>query len=415
VTFSAGHMVDGTEGSKAAHKGLRTGDAALIGILASDFFGALAGATVYMTMVWWVLAQGTSDLGITLLVMSIFVPLNIGVIASGVAVARFGARRLLLFSKSLAVVGAIACATMLATDAMTLWSLALLATLVYGAMGPSMTADVSRAPALTRLANRKLASFHAVNGTVMVSGQLGGLTLGGMFATASGSATAVAFGACLVGLSLMATWLSFPRDRLQPKPSMPATRQVIYMTQNVLSHLDGKKIGLLSISISVAYIVVAEGYAEVLLPLELKDAGLPPTDLSLALGLSTVASVFAMLWAQAVHGKVALRKALAFVGVAMVVLLLIAMSFGGWIAMVIAVSTTTAAASGSATLTFTTLQLSMPQSLQAQAAGLWQSFVLTSSALVMFLCGMIGPYGFVTLFALTTIATLASFWRGHND
>jgi len=40
--------------------GLRSGDAVLASILAGDFFGAIAGSLVHLTMVWWVLEHGVS-------------------------------------------------------------------------------------------------------------------------------------------------------------------------------------------------------------------------------------------------------------------------------------------------------------------------------------------------------------------
>ena len=60
--------------------GLRGGDAALLSILAADFFGAIAGALVHLTMVWWVLEQGISGPTVSLLVLCIFMPLNFGVL-----------------------------------------------------------------------------------------------------------------------------------------------------------------------------------------------------------------------------------------------------------------------------------------------------------------------------------------------
>lgn len=401
----------GTEVAQTDRKAkdwLRTGDRALIGIMVSDFFVSIAGTIVYLTMVWWVLAEGASELGVTLLVLSIFVPLNAGVIVSGVAVAKYGARRLLLMSKALALVGAILCYVLLVTDTMTLWSLALIAIFVYGSMGPSTSADVARAPALTRLAKRRLAGFHAANGIVVVLGNVIGLVLGGYLAEGPGSATAIASSALLVALSLTVTFASFPRDRILPIQQASNREHLFALTRSVVHRLDGKQISMGSVLVTVALITVAEGFSEVLLPISLRISELPPTALSNALVISVVGSVIAYVVAQAIHGKVNLESTLALTGVVLSAILIVAIYLGGWNAVVISMVAATTVANATAMLVFTSIQLRMPASLQAQAASLWHSTVLTASASVIFITGVVNAHGFLLLVVIAVLATTIS-------
>jgi len=177
-------------------------------------------------MVWWVLSQGVSGPTVSLLVLCIFLPLNIGVLLTGVAVDRFGSRRLLIVSKLIATCGALACFLLLATNAMTLVILAILAIVTYGAMSPSISADISRVPAITKLAGRRLESFHAANGIVMVAGQMIGLIGAGLLWDATGPAAAVGLGTLLVLISTAFTWFGFPRDRVGPRSPLSAFAQV---------------------------------------------------------------------------------------------------------------------------------------------------------------------------------------------
>lgn len=400
-----------------ANKWIRSGDPALIGLLLSDFLVSVAGTIVYLTMVWWVLDQGASELSVTLLVLSIFVPLNAGVIVSGVAVAKFGARRLLLISKALALLGAIMCFVLLATKTMTLLLLALIAIFVYGSMGPSMTADVSRAPAMVRLARRKLASFNAANGIVMVVGGVFGLTLGGYLSEGEDAPIALAISALLVGLSLVVTYASFPRDRIVQNSPTSSYGHLKLLTREVLNRLNGKVIGIGSVAVAIGLITVAEGFAEVVLPISLRNFDLPPTAMSNALALAVVGSVLAYLYAQAIHEKVKLDIALAWAGVFLCIALGIAATMGGWTAIVIGVVVTAAVADAAAMLAFTSIQEAMPPSLQAQAASLWYSAVLTASTVVIFLTGLTKGFGFVFMALIVVVVTafsLLQILRGNS-
>lgn len=387
-------------GAPAEIRRLRPGDGALLGILASDFFGALAAATVHLTMVLWVLAQGASSTVVSLMVLTIFIPLNLGVLISGVAVARYGARRLLIASKAMALLGAFACFVLLAGDAMTLPVLSILAALTYGAMGPSITADIGRAPAFVRLAGRRLVDFHAVNGIAMVIGQVGGLGLAGLLADRFGAAAAVAAGCGLVVISLSITWASFPRDR--PRAA-GASAEIIAMTRDVFNRIDGRRIGRASVLAAAAVIAVAEGCSEVVLPVATRAADLPSIALSLALCAAVVASIAAALAAQAAHEKVALPVALSIAALSAALALFCAAVWGDWIAIAIAAAVSVAAASGVGTMTVTSLQEAMPASLQAQAIGLWQSLVLTVSAAAILAAGLAG-WAALGLLAILAIA-----------
>ncbi len=125
-----------TRALPAGASGKPRGDAVLASILLADLLGAIAASLVFLTMTWWVLRQDPPDLVFGLMMLAIVVPLNIGVLLSGPAVARMGARRLLLWSKGGALAGAGLCLLLMAQGLMTLPLLALIAALTYGALGP---------------------------------------------------------------------------------------------------------------------------------------------------------------------------------------------------------------------------------------------------------------------------------------
>ncbi|MFK8081822.1 MAG: hypothetical protein AB8B97_16165 [Granulosicoccus sp.] len=93
----------------------------------------------------------------------------------------------------------------------------------------------------------------------------------------------------------------------------------------------------------------------------------------------------------------------------------VAAYIGGWTAVMVGMVVTSAVADATAMLAFTSIQLRMPSSLQAQAASLWYSFVLTSSTIVIFLTGFAKGYGFAFMVTIATIGTIfdvVRVWRG---
>lgn len=386
----------------------RAGDAALFWILAADFVGALASALVHLTMIWWVLSQDVSDQVIGLMVLAIFLPLNLGVLISGIAVGRFGSRRLLVFSKGVAVGGVLACWALLAAGWMTLPLLACVAAVTYAAMGPSVAADIARVPALTRLAGRRIAAFHAANGIVMVLGQVSGLLLAGWLAERTSPATAVAFGSGLVAISAAITWATFPRDRIRPEPSATILRKFKDLSAGVLSHLKGSDVTLYAVLIAAAIVAVAEGVTEVVLPLSFRALNLPPGALATAYSVGVLGSILGAVGAQAVHGSVRLDSALAAIAVATTILLGLSMIIDLQFGVMLGVGVTSAAAWAAGTLTVASLQDKMPVSLQAQAVSLWQTLILATGALSIFVTGQIGPIGFAVLFTVSVLTTVAA-------
>lgn len=365
----------------------RSGDLALLGIIASDFFGALAGATVHLTLIWWVLGQGTSATVVSLMILAIFVPMNLGVLFSGWAVARMGARRLLLISKSVALLGAFACFVLLASGQLSLWALALISTITYGAMGPSLTADLARVPALARMANRPLAVFHAGNGISMVLGQVGGLVLAGVLMDAIGMAQTVLIGCVLVVVSLFITWISFPRDRLGSAPTgsfLTVTRDLaVTVFHRVMSA------GILHRALILVGVIIAvsEGISEVFLPLVIRENGLPATTLSSTMIALVAASIVGSLLAPAISKRFALNTVMGVATGLTALLFISALSVSHWMVITGFIALIVGVATLAGTLASTAIQEEMPNALQAQAMGLWQSTVLAASAVAIFLAG----------------------------
>ncbi|MFK7878061.1 MAG: hypothetical protein AB8B71_20210 [Paracoccaceae bacterium] len=390
--------------------GMKSGDAALLSILTADFFGSVAGALVHLTMVWWVLSQGVSGPTVSLLVLCIFLPLNAGVLLTGVAVDRFGSRTLLIWSKSIATCGAIACCILLATQSMTLPILALLAIVTYGAMAPSVAADISRVPSITRLATRRLETFHATNGIVLVIGQMLGLWGAGVLWDTVGPAAAVGLGVLMVLMSTAITWVGFPRDRIPPRSPLSIINRVKALSRSVLSNLNGPKIDLSKVFASAAIIATAQACIEVAFPIAIAAAQLPASALSMALVCAVITGVTATILAERTYASIHLPKALLGIAIALFAILLLATTLPGIVGFYIAVGTTSAAAAAAGTYTITAIQERMPVSLQAQAIGLWEFLVLSVGSVTILLTGFSGNWSLHFITFIAAISVFAVFW-----
>lgn len=398
--------------TQSARRMLGTGDAILLTILSADFFGALAGSLVHLTLVWWVLNQGVSGPVVSLLVLCIFLPLNIGVLLTGVAVARFGARRLLIASKLVATCGAVACFLLLLSQSMTLPILGCIAVITYGAMAPSVAADISRVPALTKLASRKLESFHSANGIVMVTGQMLGLLGAGYLWGMTGPATAVGIGVILVMISTAVTWWGFPRDRLRPSDANDSVLgQINTLSKSVFSSLDPSKIDLPLIFVTAAIIATAQGCIEVAYPIAVAAAGLPATALSLGYILAVITGVAAMILAGMAYSRMHLSTALLGIAILLFAMLSVSVYADGISGFAIAVGATSAAASAAGTFTVTALQERMPVSLQAQAIGLWEFLVLSSGSIIIIAMGFTTSWSLILLLLIAACSVLGTVWQ----
>ena len=384
--------------------GLRSGDAVLASILAGDFFGAIAGALVHLTMVWWVLEQGVSGPTVSLLVLCIFLPLNVGVLLTGVAVDRFGARKLLLASKLIATFGAVVCFALLVTDQMTLTVLGILAVAIYGAMAPSVSADISRVPAIAKLANRRLETFHAVNGIVMVTGQMLGLWAAGLLWELIGPPAAVALGVVLVSMSAVLTWIGFPRDRMGTPSPLPILVQVRESSRSVMRNLDGPGVNLSTVLVTAAIIATSQACIEVALPIAVAAAGLPASVLSWALLLAVISGIAASIIAEKTYARIRLAPALLAISMVLLVFLIISAAIADMTGFYLAVGATSGAAAAAGTFLITALQERMPVSLQAQAIGLWEFTVLSVGSLTILVTGFTGPYALIFIAILGALA-----------
>ena len=388
----------------------RSANKVLATILCADFFGALAGALVHLTMVWWVLEQGVSGPTVSALVLCIFIPMNLGVLLTGVAVDRIGSRRLLLISKLLATLGAAICWSLLATDMMTLPLLALLAIGTYGAMSPSIAADIARVPALTRLAKKRLETFHAANGIVMVIGQVLGLLGAGVLWEWVGPAAAVGLGVQLVLISTAITWAGFPRDRIGVRSPLTARAQLVALSRAALEKLDGPQISLPFVLCTAAIIATAQGCIEVAFPIAVSAADLPASALSMALVLAVGTGVAATLIAEITYRHIRMAQTLLGIALALFAVLLAATMAEGLVGFYIAVGATSAAASAAGTYVVTALQERMPVSLQAQAIGLWEFLVLSAGTITILLTGFTGIYSLHFIALIAAIAVGIACW-----
>lgn len=384
--------------------GLRSGDAVLASILAGDFFGAIAGSLVHLTMVWWVLEQGVSGPTVSILVLCIFLPLNVGVLLTGVAVDRFGARTLLLASKMIATFGAFVCFLLLVTDMMTLTILGILAVAIYGAMAPSVSADISRVPAIAKLANRRLETFHAVNGIVMVTGQMLGLGAAGVLWDLIGPPAAVALGVLFVAVSTGFTWIAFPRDRMGVPSPLPVLEQVKELSRSVLRNLDGPSVNLSTVMVTAAIIATSQACIEVALPIAVSAAGLPASVLSWALLLAVITGIGASLTAEKTYAHIRLAPALLAISMILLAFLMVSVAIADMTGFYIAVGATSGAAAAAGTFMITALQERMPVSLQAQAIGLWEFTVLSVGSLTILVTGFVGSHALIFIAALGALA-----------
>lgn len=384
---------------------LRRGDDLFAGILAADFFGAIAASLVFLSMVWWVLAQGASDLVFGLMMLTIVVPMNIGVLLSGPAVARVGARRLLIVSKLCALGGATLCLVFLALDLMTLPLLAVLAVVTYTSLGPSVTADLSRAPAIARLAGRRLIDFNAADGMVMLVGSVLGFWMAGWLNDQGKVVLALLIAVICVAISTYWTWLSFPRDRRQKAFDGSAGAHLVDLIRRVLVRFMANA-ALRNMAICAALLLaVSDVYEDIFVPLTLREQSQDPSALSYALIASLVASAFVSVLAPALQGRVRLRWV--FLTCAVMGLMIMGLHFAGtglWV-MIVVIVVTTLGAGMTITMGFTHLQESMPQSLQAQAIGLWQSFVMTVGSVALLIGGILGT---ATLWFLVVMAGISA-------
>lgn len=384
----------------------RQGDAILSGILVADFFGAIAASLVFLTMVWWVLEQNTTDFVFGLMMLTIVLPLNVGVLVSGPAVARIGARKLLIWSKTMASLGATVCFMLLALGVMTLPVLAIIAILTYFSLGPSITADISRAPAIVRLAGRRLIDFNAVNGLVLLSGSVLGFLLAGALNDRGMVSASLGIAVIFVAASTLTTWSSFPRDRFTRRFEGSKNAHFWYLVRNVLLHANAAVIIRNAAICSALLLAVSDVYEDIFLPLVIRAEGLPPSVLSFALIASLIASALVSILAPLLYQRVDVRHVfLLSATAAFLVLGLNALVPSLWVMFaVVVVATLSAGITG--TIGFTVMQEKMPQSLQAQAVGVWQSFSMTFGSCMLVIGGLLGTGALWLIWTLSLLCVM---------
>ncbi len=391
------------------------GDAIMSGILIADFFGAIAASLVFLTMVWWVLEQNTSDFVFGLMILTIVLPLNLGVLLSGPAVARIGARKLLVWSKLAALLGATLCFAFLALDAMSLPLLAGIAVVTYFSLGPSVTADLSRAPAIARLAGRRLIDFNAVNGLVMLIGSVAGYLLAGFLNDRGLVATSLGIAVICVAASTMATWASFPRDRFTRPFEGTQNAHFWFLVRSVLARAKSTPMIRNAAICSAVLLAASDVYEDIFFPLVLRAEGLPASTFSFALIASLVASAVVSVLAPSLYQRV--RMGWIFQASAVAALLMIALHlFGTSLGLMYAVIVVLAIGAGvTGTIGFTIMQEDMPQSLQAQAVGIWQSFSMTFGSCVLVMGGWLGTDVIWLVAALAVVCLICCVRMAFDD
>lgn len=390
--------VDVGQGSVDVRVDQRFRSIPLIGILLSRSLAFAGGAIIQLAMMWWVLQVHGSPILLSVLAICMFLPMNIGIIGSGLLVGRFGARRLLLFSKLAALLGAITCTTMLAVDLLTIETLLVLSVLTYGAMAPSITADISRVPVLTQFAGWRIATFHAANYTVMISARLVGFGFAGVLVDRFGQAATVGLATVFVAGSLAVTAASFPRDSSRRKGSLTLSAWLT-LTQRVVAHEAMSRISLLTVIGVALLMAIWATQVEVLLPLTVNMSHLPATVLSAALAVCALASMMGAATYRFVGERIGITRLARRLVWVFPLTLMLAASRGRLD--VIAPSTAVCAATGAflANGVVTTLQREMPTSLQAQMIGLWRSLSMLSTAMALLVVG-----------ALASISPSAATW-----
>jgi len=287
---------------------------------------------------------------------------------------------------------------------MTLTILGILAIAIYGAMAPSVSADISRVPAIAKLANRRLETFHAINGIVMVTGQLLGLWAAGVLWDLIGPPPAVALGVLFVLVSTGFTWVAFPRDRMGVPSPLPVFEQVKELSRSVLRKLDGPNVNLSTVLVAAAIIATAQACIEVALPIAVSAAGLPASVLSWALLLAVITGISASLIAERTYAHIRLAPALLAISLILLAFLIVSAAISGITGFCIATGATSGAAAAAGTFMITSLQERMPVSLQAQAIGLWEFTVLSVGSFTILVTGFVGSYALIFIVALGALA-----------
>lgn len=357
------------------------------GILVSDVLAFSGGATIQLSMIWWVLEVYGSPVLLSALSICMFGPLIVGVTISGLIVGRFGARRLLILSKAAASLGSIACAGILASGLMSIEILLALAVLTYGAIAPSLTADLSRVAAFAQFAGWRLATFHTASLGVLVSARLVGFALAGILVDRIGEAATVGLASVLLIASLVVTIVSFPRDR----PVRGAAISVSAwnsLTRRILASEAFRRVGILTVTSAALLIAVGLAMIEVIVPSVAHVGQYSSTVLSVALSACAFANIVGAALYRLTEGRLSIARAW-FTLPWLLSLALATAAFDGRLVLVVSATAVCAAAGAYlATGLVSTLQKQISNSLQAQFFGLWQTLVMSTAVLVIALVGV---------------------------
>ncbi len=235
-----------------------------------------------------------------------------------------------------------------------------------------------------------------------------GFWLAGRFNDTGQSATALSFGlACIAG-SILATWAGFPRDRRARAFDGTSAAQLRHLLRAVLDEAS-RLPAIRAMALQSALLLAVSGvYEDIVLPLTLRETGLPPSTHSAALIASVIAGALVSLLAPRLHGRTAARPVVLLGALATLGALALHMASPGPAVFVAVVLTAALAAGLTAILGFTAMQERMPVSLQAQAAGLWHSFSMTLGSVCLLAGGLLGTSAVLLLAAFAALAALAA-------
>jgi MFS family permease len=378
----------------------------LLGMLLSNAFAFVGSAMLQLTVVWWVLETYNSPILLSILAVIIYLPVNVGVIVSGLLVGRFGARRLLLVSGLAAVLGTVACSVMLAGSVLTFEALAALAFVTYVAIAPAMTAYASRIRVMAQFSGWRISTVHAAGRPMMLVARLAGLSLAGLLVERVGDAVTAAFAAFLLACGLLVIFVSFPRDRPGRKDSFTISAWLT-LTKKVLTHERFKEIGLVTVAGLALLTAVLAALFEVVFPLTVSTNQLPVTLLSTVLAAGAIASVIGGVGYRAIDGRIGFLRLPVLLSWVFPLALVVAAANGRLV--VVAASVAACAAVGTFLLTglAATMQKQMPNSLQAQMVGLAQALIFSTSAVAIFVTGATGSISLA--FAISTLCLISLF------
>jgi len=356
-------------------------------------------------LLWYVLERYGDALLVGLLVVIIELPMIIGAIISGAMVRRFGARRLLLWSRIVTIAASLTAAGLVATDALTLVNLYLLALVAHACMAPTILADTSRIPVFARFAGASLAKFNARNGAAMTFAALLGFLVAGFLVETVGYALVLLLAALFFVIAFLITLTWFPRDRVSHARKLDLSIWFDLAARTVKAIHMSDLVLLLTITIGILG-AVAAGFEEVLLPISIERLSLSATALSTLFVVVAVGSLIGELGYSYVTDRISARSLALVAGISLTLLLSALAIHTSYEMILVAAGLVAIFGAPLGPLMITTIQTQMPHSLQGNAVGLIEAALSASSIPFILAVGILIDYAPMSA-ALSVLAGLS--------